>query len=48
MTPPMTLYIQRGCLFSDEAVAWLTKQRIPFTARDIEADPQALARAGGV
>lgn len=43
MTLPITLYLQPGCLFSDEAAAWLTKWRIPFVPRDIEADPEALA-----
>ena len=43
MTPPVTISIQRGCLFSDEATAWLTKQRIPFIEHDIEADPKAVA-----
>ena len=42
MPKPLTLYVQRGCLFSDETVAWLSARGIPFVKRDIGRDPDAL------
>ncbi len=42
MTPSIIIYIQTGCLFSDEAAAWLDAQGIPYTERDINTDTTAL------
>ena len=41
MPKPLTQSVQRGCLFSDEAIAWLSAQGIPFVERDIGRDPDA-------
>ena len=42
MPKPLTQSVQRGCLFSDEAIAWLSARGIPFVERDIGRDPGAL------
>ncbi len=42
MPKPLTMYVQRGCLFSDEAIAWLSARGIPFVERDIRRDPDVL------
>lgn len=42
MVNPLTVYVQRGCLFSDEALAWLAAHAVPFIEKDI-SDPTVLA-----
>lgn len=39
---PITIFVQRGCLFSDEALAWLDQHHVPYTAKDIGTSPEVL------
>lgn len=33
----MTVYVQEGCLFSDEALTWLREQRLPYVVKTIDS-----------
>ncbi len=42
MPTQLTIYVQRGCPYSEEALAWLTGRGISHLERDISSDPNAL------